>query len=238
MARLSLPISRAQSEKLQLEAHKKNRYLIKPATGMVVSQLQVSAARMADIISWVRECGSVEQLNNAVQDIVSSLQFGVGANRFEGAFDELGKALGFSTERPDKQWKAGPDNLWALEHGHYLLVECKSQVDTKRAEIAKDETGQMNNACAWFQKNYPGCQAAKMLIIPTNHLGKAAGFLEQVQIMRDKELKTLLKQTKDFFNEFGNLDWKSLTEIKIQELINLHHLTVKNIIENYGVKPK
>jgi len=146
--------------------------------------------------------------------------------------------LGFSTERPDKQWKARPDNLWALEHGHYLLVECKSQVDTERAEIAKDETGQMNNACAWFQKNYPGCQAAKMLIIPTNHLGKAAGFLEEVQIMRDKELKSLLKQTKDFFNEFGNLDWNSLTEAKVQELVNLHRLTVKSIVECYSTKPK
>jgi replicative superfamily II helicase len=238
MARLSRPISRAQSEKVQLEAHKKNRYLIKPATGMVVSKLQVSAARMANIILWVRECGSVEQLNNAVQDIIGSLQFGVGANRFERAFDELGKALGFSTERPDQQWKAGPDNLWALEHGYYLLVECKSQVDIKRAEIAKDETGQMNNACAWFQKNYPGCQATKVLIIPTNYLGKAAGFLEEVQIMRDRELNALLKQTKDFFTEFGNLDWKSLTEAKVQELINLHRLTVKNIVENYGVKPK
>jgi hypothetical protein len=56
--------------------------------------------------------------------------------------------------------------------------------------------------------------------------------------MRDKELKSLLKQTKEFFNEFSNLDWNSLTEAKVQELVNLHRLTVKNIVENYSVKTK
>jgi t-SNARE complex subunit (syntaxin) len=107
-----------------------------------------------------------------------------------------------------------------------------------KAEIAKDETGQMNNACAWFQNNYPGCRATKALIIPTNRVGQAAGFLEEVQIMRDKELKRLLRQVRSFFNEFSNLDWNSLAEAKVQELVNLHRLTVKNIVENYGVKPK
>ena len=38
----------------------------------------------------------------------------------------------------------------------YLLVECKSEVHLDRKEIHKDETGQMNNACAWFAKTYKG----------------------------------------------------------------------------------
>jgi len=50
--------------------------------------------------------------------------------------------------------------------GHYLVVECKSEVDLNRAEINKDESGQMNNACAWFEKYYKGATATKILIIP------------------------------------------------------------------------
>src|SRR5947208_11307581 len=53
-------------------------------------------------------------------------------------------------------WEAA---LWCLSAGQYLVVECKSEVDLNRAEINKDESGQMNNACAWFEKYYKGAKA-------------------------------------------------------------------------------
>jgi replicative superfamily II helicase len=238
MARFSLAISKAQANNLQLEAHKKNKFLIKPATGMVVSKLPVSHARMGSIINWVRACGTYEQLNNTILDILAALQFGVGADRFERAVSELGEAIGFSVERPDKEWKEGPDNLWGLEDGYYLLVECKSKVALDRAEIVKDETGQMNNACAWFSKNYPGCKAANILIIPPIRLGRGCGFNQEVQIMRERELKALHTNVKGFFAEFQNLDFNGLLEVKVQEFVNLQHLTVKNVVEDYCVKPR
>ena len=51
-------------------------------------------------------------------------------------------ALGFAGERPDKAWKEGPDNLWALDNTRYLVVECKNEVDVTRAEIKKREAEQ------------------------------------------------------------------------------------------------
>ena len=71
---------------------------------------------------------------------------------------------GSRRKRPDKEWKAGPDNLWALRDGEYLLVECKSEVQPDRKEIVKDETGQMNNACAWFAKHYNGAKAKNIMM--------------------------------------------------------------------------
>lgn len=238
MARYALKIGRAFSNDLQLNAHKKNKFLLRPSSGMLVSQLLVSVGRMGNIIQWIKSPGSYEELNNAVQDILTSLQFGVKADRFEGAFDELGKAMGFNTERPDKQWKEGPDNLWGLEVGHFLLVECKSGVDLDRAEIVKDESGQMNNACAWFAKNYPGCKSTNIIIIPPKNVSKGAGFNEKTLIMREKELRAFNRKIKDFFLEFSTLDLNSLTEARVQELVNLHHLSINNIVADYGVEPR
>ena len=62
--------------------------------------------------------------------------------------------MGFAGERPDAEWKEGPDNLWALDDSHYLLFECKSEVDVTRAEINKRETEQKNRSSAWFDKHY------------------------------------------------------------------------------------
>jgi hypothetical protein len=109
-----------------------------------------------------------------VEDILGSMTFGTLADRFEGAVDNLAKALGFVGQRPDKEWKEGPDNLWALRDNEYLLLECKSQVQLTRSEINKGETEQMNSSCAWFGRHYSGSQATNVMIIPTNRLANAA----------------------------------------------------------------
>ena len=105
--------------------------------------------------------------------MLSHLRFLVNSEAFERTFNELGKALGFDVQRPDKEWKEGPDNLWALRDTEYLLVECKNEVSLDRAEISKRETGQMNNACAWFSKNYRGATAKNVLVIPTKKVASA-----------------------------------------------------------------
>ena len=186
IARYKHGISHIESNKLQLEAHRKNRFLMRPREGMQIDQIIVSQKRVANIIKWISSLDNYEELIIAVNDLTGRLKFGVSADRFEQAFDELGKSLGFTCQRPDKEWKEGPDNLWGLREGEFLLVECKSEVDLNRAEIHKSETGQMSNACAWFGKNYPGAKAKKIIIIPTNKIGKGAGFSEsEVEVMRE-----------------------------------------------------
>ncbi len=100
---------------------------------------------------------------------LSDLRFGVESERFERAIDDLGQMLGFTTQRPDKEWKEGPDNLWCLEKGTYLLLECKSRVDVDRDDINKGETGQMNNACGWFKTNYVGAKAICIMVHPARN---------------------------------------------------------------------
>jgi hypothetical protein len=54
----------------------------------------------------------------------------------------------------------------ALDDEHYLLVECRSEVDINRAEINKRETEQMNRSGAWFHKHY-GNATVKRVIVHT-----------------------------------------------------------------------
>jgi replicative superfamily II helicase len=237
IARFTFTSSKADSNRLQVSAHRGNRYLMKPRTGVEFTKLQViSQKRVEAIIGYIKAFPNYEQLALAIDDILARLQFGVKSDSFEQAFKELGNALGFSSERPDKEWKEGPDNLWCVRAGQYLLVECKNEVDLKRAEIGKDESGQMNNACAWFERNYKGTMATKILIIPTNRLGHAAGFVQEVVIMRDKELRNLRKNVKAFFAEFKTADLSSLSEKKVQECIDTHQLSVEALLTIYGEK--
>ena len=42
----------------------------------------------------------------------------------------------WDTTRPENEVGKGPDNLWAIRDGEYLLVECKSEVHLDRQEIS------------------------------------------------------------------------------------------------------
>ena len=109
MARYCYPAQQAESRRLQRDAFLKNRLLLKPEQGVTVTKLTiVSEGRMERIAQWVGSHENYEQLTVAVEDILSNLAFGVKADKFERALDELSEALGFKGERPDKEWKEGP----------------------------------------------------------------------------------------------------------------------------------
>jgi replicative superfamily II helicase len=233
MARYAFTYSKSESNLQQLEAHRKNRYLMRPATGMQIDKLEIiTQKRNANIITWLQSFANYEELHLAIEDICGCLEFGVKADRFEDAFRELGCALGFASQRPEKEWKEGPDNLWAVRNGEYLLIECKSEVKLDRADINKTESGQMNNACAWFDRNYPGASATPFLIIPTKKISKAAGFNKEVLVLRKNGLDRFINNVKAFYSEFALLDLQCLSEQKVQHLIDTHHLRVEDIVRH------
>lgn len=239
MSKYLYPFSKTESNKLQVIAHKNNRFLLKPKEGMEFTRIsKVSWKRVGSIKKKIEGYTNYEELQIDLNSTLDSLRFGVKADVFENALNELGEFLGFLTERPDKEWKEGPDNLWLLGNNEYLLVECKNQVDASRNEINKDETGQMNNASAWFEKNYGEVKVTRVLIIPTKTVSRAAGFTEEVKIMRDRNLRSLVKNVRDFYSEFKTSDFTSLSEEQIQKHINTHQLSVENLITNYVEEPR
>ncbi len=230
MARFAYSVSKLESNKYQLAAHSRNGALLKPKEGMVVQKLSAkSQARVQAIKEWMNGFVSAEDMVLEVDRMLDGLKFGVTFERFEQSLDELGTALGFATERPDRHWKAGPDNLWCIRDGEYLLFECKSEVHVHRKEIYKEETGQMNNSIAWFSENYPGCKSTNILIIPAKDLGQGAGFNAPVFCMRDGRLGKLRSNVRNFFREFSTADLSNLADSTIEQALTAHTLTTTNI---------
>ena len=192
----------------------------------------VSQGRMERIIAWISKFENYQQLNVTLSDILSRLTFGVKADRFEQALHELSEAIGFAGERPDKVWKEGPDNLWALDATHYLLWECKNEVELTRAEINKSEAEQMNRSYAWFVKHYLGAEVKNIWIHPTNALQSAAGLLQPVEVMREPELRQFVKRVRLFFNSLESQDFKSLSVTHLQELADRHILSTASILKD------
>lgn len=231
--------ARPDSQVQQKAAHKSNKLLLKPETGVTVTKLTVrSQGRVERVQKWIRRFDGYGDLDVAVTDILSRLVFGVKADKFEHALNELSFALGFAGERPDTEWKEGPDNLWALDDKNYLLIECKSEVEVLRAEINKREAEQMNRSSAWFDKHYPGFDAKRIIIHPSGKIQTAAAFTHKVEGMREGDLKRFVKACRDFFKAFEGLNFKDLSDEYTQKLIDLHKISVQSIMTSYSQKLK
>lgn len=220
MARFAYLFDKTKSNELQVAAHGLNRYLLKPKHGMTIKTISGTGhKRLETMIQWLRTFETPEELLLEIDNITDRLRFSVAADQFEGAIDELGRALGFETQRPDKEWKEGPDNLWALRDNQYLLIECKNQVDENRKEINKNETGQMNNSCAWFKREYGDVPAKNIMIIWTQVVGHAGGFNDHVEIMTSRSLGQLINNVHGFFTSYGLLTFRAYRRASCRRIL-------------------
>lgn len=239
MARFNYIGDRAESQRLQVAAYTSNRSLLRPPSGVSIVKLSiVSKGRIERIKEWIKDYDDYEQLNIAVSDILTRLSFGTQWDRFEQALNDLSGALGFKGERPDKVWKEGPDNLWALDDTNYILWECKSEVDIARSEINKREAEQMNRSCAWFGKNYAGSKVKRVLIHPTRTVQKAAAFTHEINIMDKSTLPQFVKAARQFFSSFETVDFHDLSENHIQKVIDDNKLSVIELFKGYTKAPR
>ncbi len=157
------------------------------------------------------------------------------AEKFESALKSIGELLGFVSQRPDKEIRKGPDNLWCGINNHYLMFECKSEVEETREEITKQEAGQMNNHCAWFEEQYGSdTKVSRFMIIPTKNLSYYADFTHDVRIIRRGKLKLFKENINNFIKELKRYELSEISDETLQRLINLHKLNTVDFINSYS----
>lgn len=235
MARYKYFTSKVESNNLQKSAFLKNHELLKPKEGITYKKINfINEDRIVRIKNYLSDFESYQDLMISVDGVLSDLEFGTDSDKFEAAFRELGLMLGFLSERPDKEFKTGPDNLWCGVGNKYFIFECKSEVDGGRQEINKSEASQMNSHCGWFQDIYGDAVVKRILIIPTKNLAFNANFTHDVEILRKGKLRFLRTNVKSFFKEFSNYDLQSLTDLKINSFLDSHKLDLNSLWTEYS----
>ncbi len=228
-------ISKKESITTQTRAYNGNQYLMKPIKGIRYRKIDyIDHNQTTKIKGWIEEHETNEELMLNVNEVVSDFDFGVRADRFEAAVNSIGEMLGFECQRPDKQFKKGPDNLWCGGDNEYFVFECKSEVEDHRVEIHKRESGQMNNHCGWFEQEYSSeAKVTYFMLIPTNLLADNGNFNFDVKIMKPNKVYMLRKNIKSFFQEFKDYNLATLTDQMIQENLVLHKLDVASLKSEY-----
>lgn len=234
LAKYTYMLSVSNSNKLQKIAFQKNNYLLKPKDGITYQKISfINSNRIERIRKWIIQYTDYTELSIQVDNMLDELSFGMQAEKFESALENVGEMLGFISQRPDKMIRKGPDNLWCIQQNEYIMFECKSEVKDDRNEIIKYEAGQMNSHCGWFEDQYKDAKVTRFLIISTKNLAYDADFTHDVKVIRKSKLKELKSNIKRFIKEFKDYNLSELNDKKVQDLISLHKLDIENLKYSY-----
>jgi len=234
-ARILYLSDKVKSNEKQTAGYRLNTQLLKPKTGIIYKKVDyVSQNRLENIKKWLLSKQNFNNLLIDVDGLLSNLSFGMVADKFESALQEIGSLLGFISERPDKIIKKGPDNLWCGVNNQYIILECKSEVDDDRDQINKSEAGQMSQHCGWFEYEY-GRESAcrRILIIPTKKLSYHAHFTHDVVIMRRGMLKKFKGSIRNFILAFKTHGFSDISYEFIEQQLNANRLDIESIKNGY-----
>ncbi|EAF5943934.1 DEAD/DEAH box helicase [Listeria monocytogenes] len=222
------------AQEMLLSGIKLNSQIMHPINGVNYQKLIPSVSSQAQRLFDYFRVHFNNDTNNYIltmHRVIEDLQFKENTyNKFEEAIMELGKMIGFESERPEKN-DYGPDNLWALGNEKYILIECKNEC--KASPIIKKDCSQLNSSIEWFKTKYNKEENLIPVIIhPSNEINKDAHLNKTTRILNADKLKDLISHLTKFSESFPSV----CTDLgKLDRLIVSHNLSSDLFSDSYTV---
>jgi len=229
------PSDKSGSMNTQLRAFTENSMLSCPESGITYSKFAPSQTNQAqNILRWVKDHDShttlILDVNNKLDDVSFMQPFG----SFERGIDNLGTMLGFKTQRPDKENRVGPDNLWQTGGNSYWIIECKNEVKANKC-ISKDAAEQMNTSIEWFKSIYDSDNRVSVMFHPAACLMSDAYCSESLRVLLPEKLENLKRNVCDFYRSLSRYSFGDLTVEIIGEELRTNSLE-KSLLLAYTTK--
>ena len=227
---------RPEAQKLQMSAANDNRRVLKPIEGIQYHKISGDISDQAVLCSNFL-LGSHDDPNKIiieVNGILEDLKFKENSsNIFEESLKNIAKYIGFDSQRPEQEFKKGPDVLWKIGELKYLVIECKNEATS--STISKDYCNQLNGSGTWFETKYDKtCTYIPILIHPSRVFEYAASPQPRVRIITKDKLSEFCSSIREFIksictnNELGN-------QAAIRNKLIAHKLRANDISEVYTV---
>lgn len=224
-------IDPSKAQEILRSACNLNNQILKPISGIEYSKISQQKSQVDKIINYIFDFTNTNDLIIEVEEILSHLNFIKDTyDKFEDSIKKIGSLLGFYSQRPDKEYKCGPDNFWAIDN-KYFIIECKNGVTTDT--ISKSDVEQITSSVSWFNQTYhieDKNRFFPILIHPSNKISQDAFSNEKIRVMTDKNLQNFKENIRWFFSSIKN---KSSDNKAIDKQLKHYKLEPILIIENY-----
>lgn len=228
---------KSEAQKIQMSAANDNRPVLKPIEGIQYHKIA------GDIFDQAVSCsnflvgrhGDPNKLIIEANGILDELQFKAdSSNIFEEGLKNIACYLGFDSQRPEQEYKKGPDVLWKIGELRYLVIECKNEAIT--STVSKEYCNQLNASCTWFETKYDNsCAYTPIMVHPSHVFEYAASPNPNIRIIANEKLEQFRNATKDFIksvainNELGN-------QAAIRQKLIAYKLRAADFVDNYTVR--
>lgn len=228
-----------QAQQILKSALQLNRRLTRPIDGLDYERLDARDLEQARNVVWTLKpyVGKKTDLLVRLNGILDDLSFlPDNANEFEAAMQEVAAFLGFRAQRPEIDFKRGPDVLWAVGNLRYFVIECKSGAVAEK--IVKQYANQLSGSMDWFVQRYDHtCKATPVMVHPSRFLEAAASGHADARIIT-KDGLAALKEAIRAFGVAAAGDLAALDAPKAQKLLEHHKLTADRLLAAYTEAPK
>jgi hypothetical protein len=208
LAETTYQFDKVAAQEIQLSSIQMNRSLLKPLQGITYDKLTGSSlTQAAQVKSFlIQRYGDKNGAVIGLNALADALVYQEEKHReFEATFCSLGEHIGFTAARPEEENnKRGPDILWSMGDGSFLLCECKSEITTDR--INKHDCDQLNGAINWFKESYgEGLSLLPVMAHPSRYFEYKCSPHQSIRIIDEDSRANLQKSIRDYAVGIGNL---------------------------------
>lgn len=211
-----------------------NRFILRPISGIDYERLQSdSRTQAAKVAQRLIDSGlSANHFVVGTYQLLDDLKFIAGtAPRFEKAFAQLARMLGWDAQQPETEFGRGPDVLWSVGELNFLVIECKNGATT--GTIAKRDVNQLTGSTLWFREKYDGsCSSVPVLIHPSNLVSHASSPPLDMRVLTIEGLAKLKSAVKAFALAIAGGSYPPDEKVMAGYLA-VNRLTAKTFIESY-----
>jgi len=213
-----------RSQELQKAAFAANNLLMPPQARIRYEPMVDIGAQVGNILDEVSKFALRKGVQDEFEKNVSMLTPAATSNVFEEALRRFGELLGFKGQRPEREYRVGPDVLWLAEKDAAFVIECKHRKESKNP-LTKDEHGQLLTSVQWFKPQYPRASLTAFIIHPNANAAEPA-VARTTHVMTMGNLGKLIAATREFFADLCQCASQGATlERKCAELLTKYNLT-------------
>lgn len=228
--------NKIDSNNLQIKACNITTRMFHPQQVNIYKKLKTKDIQSAEVRRIIQGFERYQDIMMHVNNILKGLQFNpeITSQSFETSLEELGKFLGFSTQMPERDLGNGPDVLWCMTDGHFLILEAKSRATHK--EITRENIEQLLHSEEWFKQLYPNMPYSAVTLQSTGQKGRNVNVSSKTVALDQEGLDDLHANLKQFANALQGVETNRHTEREIETLLIAHKFTAELFRKEYLTK--
>lgn len=233
-AHLVYPGNKAVANDFQIKASSLSNHAFFPQLSSEYLKITKPGVQAAAVRRNISEFDRPQDLAIHLEDILTSLYYNpdITADAFEKKLAALGKFLGFQAQQPEKDLGNGPDVLWCMSDGHYLILEAKSRAT--HDIISRRNIQQLLHSEQWFTQTYgEGMDYTPVTLQPPRIKGENVNPSENTRVLDQASLSLLHDSIRQFVNALQSRQTSAHTDSEINLLLIQYKLDTNSFRHTY-----